>query len=92
MTYRLCNHADAGALTIAFDERALPCLQGSSKHRRILSRSAKADRGGRVTPRAVISLRDRFAVPRGVWAHKSSGRSLWASLVEASGSANRGAW
>jgi hypothetical protein len=41
-----CNHADAGTLTIAFDERALPCLRGSSKRRRILRRSAEVDRGG----------------------------------------------
>jgi hypothetical protein len=32
-----CDHADAGALTIAFGERAVRCLRGWSKHRRILS-------------------------------------------------------
>jgi len=44
-----CGHADAGALTIAFGERDLRCLQGSSKHRSILSCEAKVDRGGCVT-------------------------------------------
>jgi len=28
----LCGHTDAGALTIAFGERAVRCLRGSSKH------------------------------------------------------------
>ena len=45
-----CNHADPGALTIAFVERAVRCLRGSSKHRRILPRSANVDRDGCVTP------------------------------------------
>jgi len=40
-----CSHADAGALTIAFGERALECLRGSSKRRHIFpSRKARVDR------------------------------------------------
>jgi hypothetical protein len=47
-----CDHADPGALTIAFVEPAVRCLRGSSKHRRILPPSADVDRDGCVTPEA----------------------------------------
>ena len=63
----LSDHADPGALTIAFVERAVRRLRGSSKHRRILSISEV----GTAESGAWLRVSDCGSRPRGCRRQKS---------------------